>query len=287
MSSTPASRKAPRARAKRAAWAFLSPPSHVTPPTVDATSTTTAAVTCVEEDHPTGPVVHADSRVLLCGTFPPVKKPIHFYYPNASNDMWRILGQVFYDDARHFYMADVSEATAGAGGPSTVIRTSRLLDEDAIRRFAGREAIGFFDVCKRIRRHRGNSSDDNLEVLLRTDVIHDVLVHTPRCEAIITTGTLALTMLIDALHGVGSFASADGVAVQAAALNRMGKVKYNIPRVGGRLRWTPAADSPFNGPLWIYRAPSTSRALPLPLSEKTALYRSMLAAHLESVNNSF
>lgn len=234
--------------------------------------------TVVDEDHPTGPIVHTGSRVLLCGTFPPVKKSINFYYPNSNNDMWRVLGQVFFADKDHFYqIAEVHKQVRRSRQVS--VRVARSLNEEAIRDFAAAQPVGFFDVCRSIRRHRGTSSDDNIEALARTDVFRDVLTLTPHCEAIITTGTLALTMLLDVLHGCGSFSSATGEAVEAVTRTRLNNVKYNLPRVGGKLLWKPSVTSPFHTPLCIYRAPSTSRALPLSLEVKTAHYRAMLAAH--------
>ncbi|KPI89601.1 hypothetical protein ABL78_1266 [Leptomonas seymouri] len=237
---------------------------------------------CVDEEHPIGPFVHTNSCVLVCGTFPPVKKFITFYYPNSSNDMWRVLGEVFFHDKNHFY-ADLEVARPGKGSRKSSLRVVHCLNEAEIRKFSMSHPIGFFDVCRRICRRRGNSSDDNIEALECTDVFRDVLAHTPRCEAIITTGTLALTMLLDALHSCGSFTSATGEAVDAVARNRLGKVKYNVLRLGGKLLWTPNTTAPYQGALWIYRAPSTSRALPLKLEDKIGHYRAMFAAHLHSV----
>ncbi|KPA84520.1 hypothetical protein ABB37_01065 [Leptomonas pyrrhocoris] len=223
--------------------------------------------------------MHAESCVLVCGSFPPVKKSVKFYYPNANNDMWRVLGEVFFHDQTHFY-TDVEIKKPSKGRRKGSVRVARCLNEAEMRNFVVSQPIGFFDVCKRIRRQRGNSSDNNIETLERTDVFRDALTHTPHCEAIITTGTLALTMLLDALHTCGSFVSDSGEVVKAIARNKLGKVTYSIPRVGGKLRWAPNTTAPYHRALWIYRAPSTSRALPLKLADKIALYRTMFAAHL-------
>lgn len=286
---TAACKKSTRARVKQTAHAFRampapSPTRTRTAKTVDTGSSASSAF--LDEDHPTGPFVHADSRVLVCGTFPPVKKSINFYYPNSNNDMWRVLGEVFYHDRDHFFTI-VVEAKSGRGRRSGKLRAMHSLNEAQIRSFALSESVGFFDICKRIRRHRGNSSDDNIEALERTDVLLDVLAHTPRCEAIITTGTLALTMLLDTLHNYGSFTSATGEVVEAVSRNRLGKSKYNIPPVGGKLLWTPSPTAYFRSSLWIYRAPSTSRALPINVEDKIAHYRAMFTTHLnldDSVN---
>lgn len=270
MPSTAAGKKAPQMRVKQAAHAMT---ATTTNGSLSPATSPSTLVAYFDEDHPTGPMVHAGSRVLICGTFPPVKKSIHFYYPNKNNNMWRILGDIFYDETSHFYTTRNALAT----GNSKIVTCD--LDEARIRHFAGSAPIGFFDVCSRIRRRSGNSSDANIDTLRRTDVFHDVLAHTPRCEAIVTTGTLALTMLLDALHAVGSFTDGAGAPVLAVTLIRGGKVKYNLPRVGEKLHWLPGVCSPFQGVLCVYRAPSTSCALPWPLLVKREMYRSMFAAH--------
>jgi G:T/U-mismatch repair DNA glycosylase len=271
-------KKCTRTRAKQAVRAFHATPSTAAAAAVATDLSSTEGV-CVDEDHPIGPFVHADSRVLICGTFPPVKKSIKFYYPNSNNDMWKVLGDIFFDNTGHFYTT-VEAAKDGKEKRLPTSRVVRCLDEAKIRRFAASQPIGFFDVCARIRRTRGNSSDHNIETLERTDVFQHVLAHTSRCEAIITTGTLALTMLLDAFHMCGSFSTGTGSAVEVVVRNKVGNVKYNIPRVGGGLLWTPSTTALYPRPLWIYRAPSTSRALPLGLDVKIAHYKELLEKHL-------
>ena len=40
----------------------------------------------------------------MLGSFPPAKKrwSMDFFYPNFTNDMWRIMGLVFFGDKDHF-----------------------------------------------------------------------------------------------------------------------------------------------------------------------------------------
>lgn len=236
----------------------------------------------MDEDHPIGPVVHADSRVLFCGTFPPVRKSIRFYYPNANNDMWKVLGHVFYDDADAFYTSTYG-ASSLFPSPSKLSgchAATRALDEARILRFADSQPVGFFDMCRRARRRLGTSADDNIEALERTDVVRDVLSHTPHCAGIITTGTLALTMLLDDLSAHGTFLTSSETPVEAVLKTRQGKRKYSIPPIGGQLKWVPSEACGFRNAVWIYRGPSTSRALPLKLEDKTRHYRLAVAAHL-------
>lgn len=56
------------------------------------------------EQHPLKPFLPANARLLMLGSFPPQQKRwcMDFYYPNFINDMWRIVGQVFFGDRNHF-----------------------------------------------------------------------------------------------------------------------------------------------------------------------------------------
>ncbi|KAG5496091.1 hypothetical protein JKF63_02389 [Porcisia hertigi] len=252
-----------------------------------ASAVSAKAPSVVDEEHPTGSAVHADSRVLFCGSFPPVKRSIRFFYPNPNNDMWKVLGLVFYDDADAFYSpVECTSSALSLPHPHPSFKSprsgtaTRALDEARILRFAGSQPIGFFDTCRRVRRHLGNSADSNVEVLERTDVVGDVLLHAPQCAGIITTGTLALTMLLHSLAAHGTFRTSTGVPVEVLFKTRQGKYKYNIPPIGGRLEWLPSEACAFRNALWIHRGPSTSRALPLKLEDKTMHYRRAVAAHL-------
>ena len=52
------------------------------------------------ERHPLTPFIPDGAKILMLGSFPPAKKrwAMDFYYPNISNDMWRIFGIVFHED---------------------------------------------------------------------------------------------------------------------------------------------------------------------------------------------
>ncbi|HIZ86124.1 MAG TPA: hypothetical protein IAC04_06510, partial [Candidatus Coprenecus stercoravium] len=56
------------------------------------------------EVHPLRPFVPDNASVLLLGSFPPphARWSMEFFYPNFQNDMWRIMGQIFYGDKEHF-----------------------------------------------------------------------------------------------------------------------------------------------------------------------------------------
>ncbi|EJS88965.1 hypothetical protein AAUPMB_07992 [Pasteurella multocida subsp. multocida str. Anand1_buffalo] len=60
------------------------------------------------ETHPFPAIFPAHAKVMMMGTFPPKedKRCMHFHYPNFQNDMWRIYGLVFFDDATYFQIPD-------------------------------------------------------------------------------------------------------------------------------------------------------------------------------------
>ena len=55
------------------------------------------------EIHPLAPFLPPNARLLLLGSFPPPRKrwSMDFFYPNYTNDMWRIFGLIFFDDKQH------------------------------------------------------------------------------------------------------------------------------------------------------------------------------------------
>ena len=56
------------------------------------------------ESHPLEPFLPSNAKVLMLGSFPPSQNrwSMDFYYPNWQNDMWRILGIVFFHDKDYF-----------------------------------------------------------------------------------------------------------------------------------------------------------------------------------------
>ena len=56
------------------------------------------------ETHPFEPWLPSNAKLLLLGTFPPAPKRwcMEWYYPNYTNDMWRIFGHIFFGDKQYF-----------------------------------------------------------------------------------------------------------------------------------------------------------------------------------------
>ena len=58
------------------------------------------------ESHPFFPFIPNGAEFLMLGTFPPAEHRwcMPFYYPNFQNDMWRIMGLLFFNDKNHFIL---------------------------------------------------------------------------------------------------------------------------------------------------------------------------------------
>lgn len=137
------------------------------------------------ERHPLAPFLPAGARVLMLGSFPPprVRWSMDFYYPNFQNDMWRILGLLFYGDKLHF-----------------VDDVNRRFDCERVVRFCGERGIAIFDTATAVRRLRSNASDKFLEVVEPTDV-GGLLRQIPECRAVVVTGEKAAETVLLSLGG--------------------------------------------------------------------------------------
>jgi G:T/U-mismatch repair DNA glycosylase len=130
------------------------------------------------ESHPFEPFLPAGARLLMLCTFPPAPKRwcMEFYYPNFTNDMWRIFGLCFFQDKMHF-----------------VYQEQKTYDLDAIIEFLNQQGIALFDTCTRIVRTTGTASDKDLQVVEQTD-LKAMLRQLPQCKAIVTAGQLATSL---------------------------------------------------------------------------------------------
>ncbi len=130
------------------------------------------------ETHPFEPFLPANARLLMLGTFPPAPKRwcMEWYYPNYTNDMWRIMGLIFFGDKQHL----VDEAG----------HTYRL---DDIKKMMREKGIAIFDTCLRIRRTTGTAADKDLEVVEQAD-LDAMLRSLPQCRGVVTAGQLATTL---------------------------------------------------------------------------------------------
>ena len=131
------------------------------------------------EHHPLQPFLPSNAQLLMLGSFPPSKKRwcMDFFYPNFSNDMWRIFGLVFFDDKNHF-----------------VDLEHKCFRKDDIVDFLTQHGIALYDTATAVVRTKNTASDKDLEVVNPTDV-DALLSYLPQCQAIATTGQKATDVL--------------------------------------------------------------------------------------------
>lgn len=138
------------------------------------------------EQHPLEPFLPAGARLLMLGSFPPQRKrwSMDFFYPNLQNDMWRIVGWVFFGDKARFL------------DPS-----GRRFDRDRIAAFCASKGIALYDTAVKVIRLKDNASDNFLQVVREVDLAA-LLARIPACRAIVTTGQKA-TDTLRAVAGCG------------------------------------------------------------------------------------
>ena len=131
------------------------------------------------EEHPLEPFLPANAVLLMLGSFPPQKKrwSMDFFYPNLQNDMWRIVGLIFFQDKEHFLNPE-----------------KKVFDKDRIIEFLNDKGIALYDTASAILRLQDNASDKFLEVIEQTD-ISLLLKQIPMCKAIVTTGQKATDII--------------------------------------------------------------------------------------------
>ena len=135
------------------------------------------------EVHPLAPFLPDGARVLMLGSFPPkrVRWSMEFFYPNLQNDMWRIMGLLFFGDKAHF-LAD-----------------PKHFDRERIMAFCRTVGLALYDTASEVVRLRDNASDNFLQVVRPTDVC-GLLDRLPECRAVVTTGEKATeTFLLSAV----------------------------------------------------------------------------------------
>lgn len=115
----------------------------------------------------------------MLGSFPPSQKRwcMNFFYPNFTNDMWRIFGLAFFEDKQHF----VDEAN----------KTFKL---DELKAFLTAKGVGIYDTATAVNRTTGTAADKDLEVIEPTN-LDELLLQVPDCKNVVVTGQLAADVL--------------------------------------------------------------------------------------------
>lgn len=132
------------------------------------------------ESHPLKPFLPSNAKVLMLGSFPPQQKrwSMEFFYPNFQNDMWRIMGLLFFADKDIF-----------------VDQRAKSFNKEGIIRFLEETGIALYDTAKEVRRLHNNASDNFLEIVQPTN-LEELLQQIPLCKAIATTGEKATDEIV-------------------------------------------------------------------------------------------
>lgn len=200
------------------------------------------------EYHPLVPFLPEGARVLMLGSFPPPRERwcMDFFYPNPQNDMWRIMGQVFFGDKTHFEVpcCEMPRLVVLKDGIHRTTGRKKGFDYEAIVAFCRAQGIAIFDTAQAVRRLQGNAADEHLEIVERTDIVA-LLQQIPLCHDLCCTGGKAANTLADILHTA-------------------------TPQTGEYI------ETVFNDrTIRFWRMPSTSRAYPLSFDKKAATYQHM------------
>ena len=130
------------------------------------------------ERHPFTPFLPDGCRLLMLGSFPPGEQrwSMRFYYPNFTNDMWRIFGICFFDDKNHF-----------------VVSEKKTYNLPAIIDFLNERGVALYDTARRVVRTKNTASDKDLMIVEQTD-FDAMLSQLAQCRAVATAGQLATTV---------------------------------------------------------------------------------------------
>ena len=195
------------------------------------------------ERHPLQPFLPSNAQILMLGSFPPPKERwcMDFFYPNPQNDMWRIMGLVFFGDKEHFVEQRAKTAALKEQEAKSGFRYEEIVA------FCKEKGIAIFDTAQAVIRLQGNAADEHLEIVEQTDIAA-LLQQMPSCHNICCTGGKAAQTLAENLHCA-------------------------IPKVGEYIEIHFAGRT-----IRFWRMPSSSRAYPLSLDNKAAAYRCMFEA---------
>ena len=174
------------------------------------------------ELHPLEPFLPVGARLLMLGSFPPqrVRWSMDFFYPNLQNDMWRIVGLVFFGDKGYFLTPD-----------------AKRFDKERIVRFCEEKGLALYDTAEEIIRLKNNASDNFLQVVREVDLAQ-LLAAVPTCRAIVTTGQKATDVIVRltgcacgrecGVRLCGPYASVLSHALFVAGLSEIGGVEGGL-----------------------------------------------------------
>ncbi len=132
-----------------------------------------------KEHHPLKPFLPEKAKILMLGSFPPPRKRwcMEFFYPNWTNDFWRIWGFIIKGDKNYF-------AVSG----------EKRFDKEKIMQFCRDYGIALYDTAEEIIRLKDNASDNFLQVVQPTDIA-SLLKQIPECHTLVATGQKSAEIL--------------------------------------------------------------------------------------------
>ena len=133
------------------------------------------------ERHPLKPFLPKNARLLMLGSFPPPRKRwcMEFFYPNRTNMMWEIFGEVFFNDSQRLVDAE-----------------HKMFRLSEIQALLNEKGIAIFDTATVVRRLSGNASDKDLQIVEKTD-IPALLERIPLCHDMVCTGQKSFSVLTE------------------------------------------------------------------------------------------
>lgn len=133
------------------------------------------------EKHPFTPFLPKGCKVVMCGTFPPKpeKWSMDFFYPNRQNDMWKIYGEIFYNDKDYFFNNE-----------------TKNIDKIGIQEMLTEYKIGVGETATEVIRTKGNASDKYLQIVTPIN-LSNLFAKAPDCQVIATTGEKAASVIAE------------------------------------------------------------------------------------------
>ncbi len=131
------------------------------------------------EHHPWPPFIPNGAKLLILGTFPPGEHrwSMDFYYPNRTNDFWKICGLLFFENPYALYND-----------------LDHRYNKNLIIKFLTDKKIALHDTARIVRRLKGNASDKFLEIIEPIQ-LYELLKQMPNCHTIATTGEKAANVI--------------------------------------------------------------------------------------------
>ncbi|MDO4587706.1 MAG: uracil-DNA glycosylase family protein [Planctomycetia bacterium] len=187
------------------------------------------------EEHPIKPFLPSQAVLLFLGSFPPKK------------ERWTM--NFFYPNWQNDFWRIIGLAFFQDKNHFLNLE-AKMFKEYEIKAFLTQKKIALYDSAEKIIRRKNNASDQFLE-LVEPINLQNYLIRLPHCQTIAATGQKALQIILQQISRFSNILPTD---------LKMGEF-LNFEFEQRQLR--------------LYRMPSSSRAFPLSLVNKTIFYQKM------------